>query len=162
MAPLYRWTGRSEPGLKTSAKVGLHPQLVGYDPINANGVLVGFNPKDRLVDPGRRGDFYWYGRRARRDENGKIQARTDRVWRHEPHFGRSNCSSPQFGMVGALIIEPEGATWTRGCPPAGLCHRQVSCGADFREFVVIDQNMVPTRRRQIVFWPVSREAQSGQ
>jgi hypothetical protein len=130
-----------EPGLKTSAKVGLHPQLVGFDPINANGVLVGFNPKDRLVDPGQTRDFYWYAGELRRDENGKIQAQPI-------EFGGTNLTSadqllqPQFGMVGALIIEPEGATWTEDVSSRASATVKFPGGADFREFVVIDQNMV--------------------
>ena len=129
------------PDLTTSAKVGLHPQLVGYDPINANGVLVGFNPKDRLVDPGQKRDFYWYAGELRRDEDGKIQARPI-------EFGGTNLTSadqllqPQFGMVGALIIEPEGATWTEDVSSRASATVKFPGGADFREFVVIDQNMV--------------------
>jgi len=40
MAPLYRWTGTLRNRSEDSAKVGC-TALVGYDPINANGVLVG-------------------------------------------------------------------------------------------------------------------------
>jgi len=63
--------------------------------------------------------------------------------------------------VGALIIEPEAATGPRMSPAAPLPPVKFLGGADFRGFVVIDQNMVANRRRQIVFWPVSREAQSA-
>ena len=130
-----------QPDMKTSAKVGLHPQLVGYDPINANGVLVGFNPKDRLVDPGQTRDFYWYAGELKRGEDGKIQARPI-------EFGATNLTSadqllqPQFGMVGALIIEPEGATWVEDVSSRASATVTVPAAPGFREFVVIDQNMV--------------------
>jgi hypothetical protein len=54
----------------------------------------------------------------------------------------------QFGMVGALIVEPEGSTWAEDKPPKTTKKTYASAtvtvpgGSDFREFVVIDQNMV--------------------
>ncbi|MEN3371005.1 MAG: manganese oxidase [Verrucomicrobiota bacterium] len=130
-----------QPDMKTSAKVGLHPQLVGYDPVNANGVLVGFNPKDQLVDPGKTRDFYWYAGELKRGEDGKIQAKPI-------EFGATNLTSadqllqPQFGMVGALIIEPEGSTWVEDVSSRASATVTVPFAPGFREFVVIDQNMV--------------------
>ena len=127
--------------MKTSAKVGLHPQLVGYDTINANGMLVGFNPTDRLVAPGQQRDFYWYAGELKREEDGTMQAKPI-------EFGATNLTSadpllqPQFGMVGALIIEPEGSTWVEDANTRASADVKVAAGNNFREFVVIDQNMV--------------------
>jgi hypothetical protein len=129
------------PELKTSAKVGLHPQLIGYDPINANGVIVGFNPSDRLVDPGKKRDFYWYAGELKRDENGKVQAKPI-------EFGGTSLTSadqllqPQFGMVGALIIEPQGSAWVEDVSSRASATVTAPDASVFREFVVIDQNMV--------------------
>ena len=59
--------------LFTSTKVGLHPQLVGFDPIKANGLLVGFNPPEVSSAFGsawprsqRNIEFYWYAGELRR------------------------------------------------------------------------------------------------
>ena len=134
-----------------STYVGLHPQLVGYDPLKANGLLVGFNPKDApagaLVAPGKQADFYWYAGELKREANGTMQA-------IPIEFGATNLTSAdpllqsQFGMVGALIIEPEGSTWAEDLTPKTSAKTYASAtvkvpgGYDFKEFVVIDQNMV--------------------
>jgi hypothetical protein len=48
----------------------------------------------------------------------------------------------QFGMVGALIVEPEGSTWVEDANSRASAEVKVPAGNDFREFVVIDQNQV--------------------
>jgi hypothetical protein len=129
------------PGLKISAKVGLHPQLVGFDPINANGVIVGFNPKDRLVEIGKSRDFYWYAGEVTPDGAGGAKGKPI-------EFGATNLTSadqllqPQFGMVGALIIEPQGSTWVEDATSRASATVTSPPSVAFREFVVIDQNMV--------------------
>ena len=129
--------------LRTSDNVGLHPQLVAYNPVNANGLIVGFNPKEKLVAPGQSQDFYWYAGEVTADETGKKIVKTTPI-----EFGATNLVAadqliqPQFGMVGALIIEPEGSTWvediaTRAAATVTTCDK-----ISFRDFVVVDQNMV--------------------
>ncbi|HME09285.1 MAG TPA: glycosyltransferase [Bryobacteraceae bacterium] len=55
-------------------------------------------------------DFYWYAGEVSLDSQGKVQGKPI-------EFGATNLTpadpllQAQFGMVGALIIEPEGATW---------------------------------------------------
>jgi hypothetical protein len=131
----------------TSQMVGLHPQLVAYDPVEANGLLVGFNP-NHLVPPAGTSqvavppaEFYWYAGELKRDADGTV---------HEKpiEFGGTNLTSAdpllqaQFGMVGALIIEPEGSTWVEDANSRASADVKAPGGNDFREFVVIDQNMV--------------------
>lgn len=138
----------------TSAKVGLHPQLVAFDPIKANGLLVGFNPQDALVPPlvapvpqkpaGLKSiELYWYAGELK--PNG---AGFDAI---PIEFGATNLTpadpllQSQFGMVGALIVEPEGSTWAEDATPKktyASATVTVPGGSEFREFVVIDQNMV--------------------
>ena len=51
----------------------------------------------------------------------------------------------QFGMVGALIVEPEGSTWAEDKSPTktyASATVKLPDDSKFREFVVIDQNMV--------------------
>ena len=136
----------------TSTKVGLHPQLVGFDPIKANGLLVGFNPPDALVPPVQQKkpadlksiELYWYA--------GELKPNGAAI---PIEFGATNLTpadpmvQSQFGMVGALIVEPEGSTWTEDKTPDKTAKKTyasatvtVPGGSDFREFVVIDQNMV--------------------
>jgi hypothetical protein len=135
----------------TSTKAGLHPQLVGFDPIKANGLLVGFNPPDALVPPVQQKkpadlksiELYWYA--------GELKPNGAGFEAIPIEFGATNLTpadpmiQSQFGMVGALIVEPEGSTWAEDKTPKktyASATVTVPGGSDFREFVVIDQNMV--------------------
>jgi hypothetical protein len=135
-----------------SVKVGLHPQLVAYDPVRANGLLVGFNPNHLLGPASTSGvagqpstaDFYWYAGELKRNGTGFEAIPIE--------FGATNLTSAdpviqsQFGMVGALIIEPEGSTWVEDATSRASADVKVPGGNDFREFVVIDQNSVANSR----------------
>jgi hypothetical protein len=135
----------------TSLKVGLHPQLVGFDPIKANGLLVGFNPTNSLVSPGPKPldktapdpkplELYWYAGDLRPNGKGFDAIPIE--------FGATNLTpadpllQSQFGMVGALIIEPEGSTWVEDPKTYASATVTVPGGGEFREFVVVDQNIV--------------------
>jgi hypothetical protein len=135
-----------------STKVGLHPQLVAYDPIKANGLRVGFNP-NHLVVPASESEiakrpstaeFYWYAGELKQNGAGFEAIPIE--------FGATNLTSAdpiiqsQFGMVGALIIEPEGSTWVEDATSRASAEVKVPGGTDFREFVVIDQNTVANSR----------------
>jgi hypothetical protein len=133
--------------MKMPDRVGLHPQLVAYDPVNSNGLLVGFNPQNKLVSPPTAGPgtnqqtYYWYAGDVKRDEQGVVKATPI-------EFGATNLTpadqllQPQFGMVGALIVEPEGATWVEDVSTRASAVVSVPDKPSFREFVVINQNMV--------------------
>jgi hypothetical protein len=129
-------------------RVGLHPQMVAYDAVNANGVLVGFNPQDKLVPPPRPApspgsspfpsrSYYWYAGEVKPDGTAT-----------PIEFGATNLTpadqllQPQFGMVGALIIEPEGSAWVEDVSSRASAVVSVPNAASFREFVVINQNFV--------------------
>lgn len=145
--------------MRTSMKVGLHPQLVAYDPVNANGFLVGFNPQDKLVTaaptpapspsptpvcspPGCQ-NYYWYA--------GEVKPKGTGFEAIPIEFGATNLTpadpllQSQFGMVGALIIEPEGSKWVEDANTRASADVVVPGGNNFREFVVIDQNVVANR-----------------
>ncbi|HEV2840842.1 MAG TPA: hypothetical protein VGW39_05910 [Chthoniobacterales bacterium] len=128
-----------------STKVGLHPQLVSYDPVQANGLLVGFNPMETLVAPGQKPlELYWYA--------GELKWSGDKLEEKPVEFGGTSLTSAdpllqsQFGMVGALIIEPEGSTWIEDVNPKTKTYASATVttpgGDSFREFVVVNQNMV--------------------
>jgi len=129
--------------LNTSTNIGLHAQLVGYDPASANGLVVGFNPKNQLVAPGKSQDFYWYAGDVKTDETGKKIVATTPI-----EFGATNLISgdqlihPQFGLVGALIVEPQGSTWVEDVTSRASATVTNADGIKFRDFVVVDQNMV--------------------
>jgi hypothetical protein len=122
----------------TSRLVGLHPALVSYDVTQSNGVNLGFNP-DATIGPGESRTYLWYAGDLTVDEDG--------VHERPVEFGATNLVpadlmvQPQFGMVGALVIEPEGSAWTEdvGSHASAIVTR----GKDsFREFVLVGQNLV--------------------
>jgi plastocyanin len=95
--------------LQTAHEVGLHPQLVSFDVTQSDGVNIGTNPVT-TVKPNTTGTFTWYAGRATHDQNGKAV--------YTPvEFGAVSLAPADplmqhnFGLVGGLIIEPQGSTW---------------------------------------------------
>ncbi len=139
--------------VRPSSEVGLHPQLVLYDPADSDGANVGHNPSS-TVPPGQQITYRWYAGDLVPGPGGQPVGRPI-------EFGSINLmpSDPvkhtNKGAVGALIIEPQGATWTTDFPApqsgadaidlarrptraaARVCPPQQAC---FREFVLIFQN----------------------
>ena len=90
--------------LKLSANVGINAQLVSYDITQSDGINVGFNPI-QTVAPGRTRKSLWYAGVIQGDELTPVE------------FGAVNLTPAdgliqhRMGLIGALIIEPEGAKW---------------------------------------------------
>jgi hypothetical protein len=129
--------------MKISQQVGLHPQLVAFDVTKANGINVGFNPGS-TVGPGSRPtnviNYYWYA--------GEI-VQTDGKMNATPvEFGAINLTGAdlmlqtQFGMVGALIVEPLGSTCIEDPGSHAFCTVTKDGKTLFRECVLVMQNMV--------------------
>lgn len=113
-----------------SSYVGLHPQLLAYDPATSSGVNVGWNTQnqpvstDQLVTVGNKTKYQWYA--------GKVDFPADGKTGYTPvEFGSLNLfpSDLMFqnpnGLFGSMIIEPAGSTWKcgetanlAGCDPA--------------------------------------------
>jgi manganese oxidase len=105
--------------LVPSEYVGLHPQLVAYDVTRSNGVNVGLNAgRTRDADlisqtpkPGQIELYQWYAGDVSENTRGRLTATP-------VEFGGVNLLPadpiihPNKGLVGALIVEPEGSTWT--------------------------------------------------
>jgi hypothetical protein len=126
--------------LTTSPRVGLHPQLVGYDMTAANGMNVGFNP-EQTVAPGESRTFRWYAGNTSSTDDGRVIATPI-------EFGAVNLvpSDPLMqdpkGLVGALIIEPQGATWVEDANMRASATVTKADRSQFREFVVVMQDVV--------------------
>ena len=108
-------SGRTAPfggvTLQTSYSVGLHPQLLAYDVTTSDGFNIGLNPGTETAAPGGKVDYTWYAGRVTRDGNGKAT--------YTPvEFGAVNLApadalmQDNFGLIGALIIEPQDSKWT--------------------------------------------------
>jgi hypothetical protein len=128
--------------IKPSGHVGLHPQLVFFDVTRSDGTNVGFN-KVQTAAPGHSVTYQWYaGDMTVRDDGFGISAPIE--------FGATNLSSSDpikhsnKGAIGALIIEPLGATWvedTQTRASATVFH----ANSPFREFVLLHQTDVNLR-----------------
>lgn len=95
--------------LETSHQVGLHPQLLAYDVRESDGFNIGQNGV-RTAAPGHKVTYTWYA--------GKIIHNASGAAKYEPvEFGAVDLApadplmQDNFGLIGALIIEPEGSTW---------------------------------------------------
>jgi hypothetical protein len=127
--------------MTTSAQAGLHPQLVQYDPASSEGMNIGDNPVQTAPaasgsTPGT-AKYVWY--------MGRVQA----DGKHEPvEFGAVNLmpSDPlkqhPFGLLGGLIVEPQGATWAVDSNSNASATVKTKDGASFREFVAVVQDDV--------------------
>jgi hypothetical protein len=123
-----------------SHQVGLHPQLVAFDVTKANGVNVGFNP-DSTKGPGGEIDYYWYAGTLAQKDGETIPTPVE--------FGATNLVGAdlilqtQFGLVGALIIEPPGTSWSEDRNSRAFATVSKHNGTLlFRECVLVMQNMV--------------------
>jgi hypothetical protein len=140
---------------KVSGRVGLHPQLLGYDSAQSNGINVGWNRQgqsDQVADLGKTVHYRWYAGKIDRDNTGTLA--------YTPvEFGSLNLfpSDPLFqhinGLFGAMIIEPPGSSWkcgeasnladcdpSNGPPPSSRTSATVTLADNttkFREFALM-------------------------
>lgn len=96
--------------IRPSRRVGLHPQLVHYDVSRSDGNDVGQNLL-KTAAPGQTATYQWYA--------GDVFVRADGTVRITPiEFGATNLvpadrvKQPSKGLIGGLIVEPLGATWS--------------------------------------------------
>ncbi|MCA1778677.1 MAG: hypothetical protein LC637_04645, partial [Xanthomonadaceae bacterium] len=140
--------------VRPSEHVGLHAQMVAYDVTQADGVNAGFNPV-QSVGPGQQRTFEWYA--------GTV-AYNGSTFSHKPmEFGAVGLTSSDpikasnKGLVGTLIIEPEGSSWTEEPQSRASADVQLADGSKFREHVLVVQNDINLR-----YWPqLSQDLPSG-
>jgi hypothetical protein len=128
--------------LQTSHNVGLHPQLLSYDVTAADGFNVGNNPSITAA-PGQTVNYQWYAGRVDRDANGKPV--------YTPiEYGSINLApadalmQDNFGMIGALIIEPKGSTWQTDDNTRAVATVTKADKTTFREGVLLVQDDLST------------------
>ena len=122
--------------VRTSNRVGLHPQLVVLNSRNNDGSAVGFN-LDSTVGPNEQITYTWYA--------GHHQLGSDGLPAQVPvEFGSINLRDmgdvikhASHGAIGSLIIEPQGSTWTIDANSRAIADiTDGSRQGSFREFVV--------------------------
>jgi manganese oxidase len=138
--------------IRPSNQVGLHAQLVEYDPTRSHGANIG-NNNNQLAPNNKTVSYQWYA--------GRLEIGPDGNQRGVPvEFGAINLQpadmikQPQKGLFGALIVEPQGATWVEDsalpdCGQSGKprCSRAAATitranGTRFREAVLMFQSGV--------------------
>ena len=162
-----------------SNRVGLHPQLVHYDASLFDGDDVGsnfsFTGVLQTVPPGGATTYQWYAGDVTIDSLGNATATP-------VEFGATNLISSDRmehaskGAIGALIIEPEKASWTEDCTYLGGiaqpgCTRASawvtnpdalpSQDREFREHVLLFQNDVNMRIGGLTEEEVKKAADGG-
>lgn len=117
--------------------MGLHPQLVAYDPTKSDGANVGLNPV-QTVSLGSQRTYTWYAGHLERNSNNLVATPV------EPGAVNLISSDPikhsNKGAIGALIIEPKGSRWTEDASSRASATVYQADGTNFREFVMILQN----------------------
>jgi len=149
--------------IRPSNRVGLHPQLLNYDVSQHDGADIGLNPSiggSQTVLPGGVRVYQWYAGDITISNTGAVIATPI-------EFGATNLISSDRlehaskGAIGALIIEPQNATWTEDCTYDVFGNPQFGCtraaatvtnpaplasqDARFRELVLQFQNDVNMR-----------------
>jgi hypothetical protein len=129
--------------IRPSNQVGLHPQLLRFDVRKSDGVNVGFNPV-QTVGPNGQITYRWYAGDVKVDASGNVTG-------VPIEFGTTNLSSADpikhahKGAIGALIIEPVGATWAEDTASRASATVSSSGTGNFREFVTQFQTDVNLR-----------------
>lgn len=126
--------------LDTSKQVGLHAQLITADVGTSDGVNVGVNPV-QTAGIGKSVQYTWYA--------GNIEYADDSGFQHVPiEFGSVPLTPADplmqhiFGLLGALIIEPQESTWQVDVNSRASALITKQGGESFREFVIILQDDV--------------------
>ncbi|HEV7474342.1 MAG TPA: hypothetical protein VGN90_09845 [Pyrinomonadaceae bacterium] len=125
-----------------SKQVGLHPQLVAYNVVNSDGKNVGFNP-NQTVGPLGVARYRWYAGDIKVNGTARVATPIE--------FGATNLISSDpikhsnKGAIGALIVEPAGATWIEDAGSRAQATVTKPDGTSFREFVVQHQTDINMR-----------------
>lgn len=95
--------------VKTSNRVSLHPQVLGYDVSGSDGSSVGYNP-NTTVRPHNKIQYAWYA--------GRVSSTGSSIVLTPAEFGVTHLRDvgdvikhASHGLIGALVVEPTGAKY---------------------------------------------------
>ena len=131
----------NENDVRPSSKIGFHPQLVAAGARQNDGLSVGRAKLTKLIGPQDKYTYTWYaGQVDMVQVAGGVEARA-----HPVEYGAINLSSTDLiehankGLVGALVIEPPGSTWTTDAN-SRLSASVTAPDTSFREHVTVLQD----------------------
>ena len=137
-----------------SSNVGLHTQLLATDVTKADGANVGQNPTQTVpaLDLTEGKQYTWYaGHLEIIKPPGAKKARDREIIATPVEFGVVNLTPADpiegtgAGLLGALVVEPLGATWQTDPGSNVAATVTKTDGTSYREFVTILQNDVNLR-----------------
>ncbi|QEH38563.1 hypothetical protein OJF2_71660 [Aquisphaera giovannonii] len=132
-------------------RAGLHPQLLSYDVTTSDGFNGGNNANQTAEAPGDSVSYTWYAGEIDAAGNGRpVEFGAVNLTPSDPASSPSE-SQANHGLFGALVIEPEGATWVADTD--SRAQATVTLGGDkgqFREFVLMIQDNVPASSAMIL------------
>ena len=132
--------------IRPSSEIGLHPQLVEYDVTRSDGTNVGINPS-QTVSPNGQNTFQWYAgdlslapdlSRPDKDRRQLLLVATPVELGGTNLIPADKVKQGQKSLVGALIVEPQGATWTEDANRRAAATVTTASG-NFRDFAAIFQ-----------------------
>jgi hypothetical protein len=132
----YPPTGMPPVSIYPSARAGLHAQQLDADVTSSDGTSVGSNPNQTAAPKGGTIRYTWYA--GKRDHGKLIPAELGVV----NLLPADPIEQPLFGAVGALVIEPPGATWRTDAGTAAAATVFAPPRVGFREFVGVWQTQI--------------------
>ena len=135
-----------------SSVVGLHPQLLAYNVRQADGFAAGRNALTSVVVPGASKNYIWYAGDVDMVPDLSTTDTTDFKLVATPvEYGATGLlpadriKGTGKGLVGALIVEPQGSSWVEDPGSRASATVTKADGSKFRDFVTILQNDVNMR-----------------
>ncbi|MET0554084.1 MAG: hypothetical protein ABW221_13665, partial [Vicinamibacteria bacterium] len=119
--------------ITTSARVGLHAQLVEYDVASADGMHVGRNLDGQTAAPGGAVEYVWYAGKIEDGVATPVELGSVNLMPADPIM------QAYRGLFGALVVEPAGARWVED-PHTRTSATVFAADRVFREQVLIVQN----------------------
>jgi len=124
--------------------VGLHPELLSVNVLNSDGFNVGLNPV-QTVSPGHKRSYQWYAGIAWINPNTNAIVHTPVEFGSVALMPADVIKQASKGAIGALIIEPQGSSWTVDLGTRASANVTKSDLSTFREFVLLLQDDVNLR-----------------
>ena len=122
----------------TSPQVGIHAMRLAFDSTQANGMNIGQNQQLQTVEPGQQKTYHWYA--------GNIDVVDGKRVLTPVELGAVNLLpadallQASFGLVGVLVVEPEGSFWAVADEYKSVIEINGADGIiDFTEIVVVGQ-----------------------
>lgn len=127
-----------------STSVGLHAELLESNMLNSDGFNFGMNPIQTIA-PTAKATYQWYAGHNRIDTSSNKIVATPVEFGAVALMPADPIKQTSKGAIGALIIEPAGATWTTDKGTYAQATVTKADGTTFREFVLVMQNDVNMR-----------------